>query len=219
MSVCILTVLFVHFLKHKCRKTQIQKRIHSFIVMNIHDMLIFSFEYRNTIQCILSHSHLQTHRNMCTYTHTEPDHRLTSTLCNSHVHVYGHHSHIHACIDSEMVYTLTTHTNQHSYTFIQKVSMLPSCTCFANSLIHMNTQKHTKKHISTDIWTGSIHSYTQTCSHTSTSYTFTQMNMLTDLLPFIDTLTHGQIHTYSQIKIVMRFVHTLEYASCTLCHS
>ena len=32
---------------------------------------------------------------------------------------------------------------------------------------------------------GSIHFYTQTCSHISTSYTFTQMNMLTDL--FIDT--------------------------------
>ena len=35
---------------------------------------------------------------------------------------------------------------------------------------------------------GSIHFYTQTCSHISTSYTFTQMNMLTDLFLFIDTL-------------------------------
>ena len=59
MSVCILTVLFVHLLKHKCRKTQIQ-RIHSFIVMNIHDMLAFSFEYSNTIQCIYSQSFADT---------------------------------------------------------------------------------------------------------------------------------------------------------------
>lgn len=32
------------------------------------------------------------------------------------------------------------------------------------------------------------YSYTKRCSHTSTGYTFTQMNMPTDLFLFIDTL-------------------------------
>lgn len=140
------------------------------------------------------HSYLQRHRNMCTYTHSEPDHRLTNTLCNSHVHVYDRHSHIHACINSEIDVHIN---NSHESTWLHihsEVNMLPSCTCLQ---IHSYTWTHrnTQKHINTDIWTGSIHSYTQIRSHTSTSYTFTQLNMLTDLLPFIDTLTHGQIHT------------------------
>ena len=140
---------------------------------------------------------------ICRHTGTCAHIHIVNLITDSQVHsvtvmylyVYGHHSHIHACIDSEIDVHIN---NSHESTWLHihsKVNMLPSCTCLQ---IHSYTWTHrnTQKHISTDIWTGSIHSYTQTCSHTSTSYTFTQMNMLTDLLPFIDTLTHGQIHTH-----------------------
>lgn len=66
-----------------------------------------------------------------------------------------------------------------------------------NLLIHVNTQKH--KHTLPHWRVNRLHSLLQTWSHTSTSYTFTHMNMLTDLLPFIDRLTHAHIRSNTNI--------------------
>ena len=133
-------------------------------------------------------SDVYTHTVICRHTGTCAHIHIVNLITDSQVHsvtvmhmyVYDHHSHIHTCIDSEIDVHIN---NSHESTWLHihsEVNMLPSCTCLQ---IHSYTWTHrnTQKHINTDIWTGSIHSYIQTCSHKSTRYTFTQMNMLKSL--------------------------------------
>lgn len=110
--------------------------------MNIHDMLTFSFKHRNMIRCIYSHSTLHTEMNKCTYTYSEPDHKLTCTLINSHVHAYDQHSHIHSCSDSKADVHIKNLTQMNMVTHSLTGEHATSMNMLTNSLICMNTKTH-----------------------------------------------------------------------------
>lgn len=126
---------------------------------------------------ILSHSHLQTHRNMRTATHTEPDHRLTSTLyttvyfCCMYMMLFTHtcmHRFRNRCTHQQLLNQLVTHSF--------KVNMLPSCT---HALIHLPLDTQATKSTLLCVYEQQAQfTLYADMLRTSTSYTFTQMNML-----------------------------------------